>query len=130
LARASRALATPPAFSAWPAKAADQLAAGLAAFGERLQRAAVYYLPFGWDFLGPLPISAPSIFGRAVVMARGRSEECAVCTADAAQGIWLQYHAADAEHGEPHPYELIVWGDEWLALARDTVPFALAAREP
>jgi hypothetical protein len=39
----------------------------------------------------------------------------------------LWYHASDHEHGEPAPYELLIWGDTWRAAAATRLPFELAA---
>jgi hypothetical protein len=118
----------PPAFSAWSESDAGALARGLAALGERLPDPVVYYLPFAWDVLGALRVAPGEVLPRAVALARGPAEECPVCSPDARDGLWLVYHASDAEHGEPHPFDLLMWGERWPALARGALPFELAAR--
>jgi hypothetical protein len=102
---------------------------GLAAFGVALAAARTLYLPVAWDFLGPIAVDPALDFARVVTVARTCAEECPLCSADGGNGLWLQFHANDAEHGERHPFELIIWGGEWQDLARRTLPFELSRPE-
>jgi hypothetical protein len=118
--------AAPPDFSAWAPATALLLGRGLAALGQQLAGATLYYLPFYWEEAGAVRIAAGVTFPRAVALAGGRTEEFAACTGDGAAGLLLMYQAVDAEHGAPCPYELVLWGAAWLALAREAVPFESA----
>ncbi len=129
LAQSAQATERAPGFSTWSESASGPLRLGLAAFGSALGGAATLYLPFAWDFLGPIVSDPARDFGRCVAVARGRTEECPLCSTDASNGLWLQYHASDAEHGEEHPYELVIWGAEWQALARRALPFEFSRPE-
>jgi hypothetical protein len=130
LARASLAAARAPGFSTWAEHEIPTLQSALAAaFGGVLATARTLYLPVAWDFLGPVAVNPTRDFARAVTVARRCAEECALCSVDASNGLWLQFHASDAEHGERYPFHLLVWGAEWQALALKALPFELSGRE-
>ena len=125
----SREAAAPPAFSVWTESSTPALAYALGVLGAQMAPAEVFYLPSPSTGIGPILIDTPRDLAHAVALARIPSEECLICTADGWSGLWLQYHAADAEHGSLHPYELLIWGADWRALAQQVVPFELAADE-
>jgi hypothetical protein len=129
LARASREAAKPPAFSAWPVASVPSLANAIADFGAQLPNAEVFYLPLPAIGIGPVRMNATRDLAHAVALAEAATEECLVSSTDGRSGMWLQYHAAEAEHGAPHPYELLVWSADWRTLAQRVLPFELAVKE-
>lgn len=118
-----------PAFSAWPRSAGEELARGLTSLGAELAGEPVYFFSLHWDCLGLIRIDLPAHFARAVATAEGPSEEFLACTRDGGEGLFLAYHASDATHGDPCPYELIVWGSRWQSQAREHLPMSLACRD-
>ena len=86
----------------------------------------MYYVPGARDFLGQIAPDPGPDLARAVDVAHTSAEQLAVCTPDGAAGLWLDFQAAAAEHGTPRPYELAVWGEAWLRLAGETLPFEFA----
>ena len=125
LAAKSQHLGVPPAFSVWPEAATTALTRGLLAFSEALASEDVVYLPLAWNDLGPIVLDSARDLACAVEGARGWPEQFVVSTADGAEGIWLEYQANEAAHGEPYPYQLTIWGDSWQRLAQATLPFEL-----
>jgi len=125
---AARAQARVPHFSRWAEPNLAPLTHGLAAFGTALEGIDLCYVPIAWDFLGLLPIVPERDLARMGAVARACTEECFVSSMTGEEGIALEYHAVDAEHGEPCPYELVIWGARWQSLARATLPFDLACR--
>ncbi len=114
----------PPAFSTWAPSAVPDLERGLAALGRQLSDRMIYFFSLHWNGLGPIRIDPPEIFLHALATAQGSSEEFLACSDPGTDGLFLAFHASDAEHGEPCPYELVLWGEEWIRAAEATVPFA------
>jgi hypothetical protein len=120
----------PPAFSAWPRSAGEELARGLASLGGELAGEPVYFFSLYWDCLGLIRIDPRVHFARAVATAEGISEDWVACTRDGGAGLFLAYHSSDASHGFPCPYELIVWGSSWQARVQGHLPLSLACQRP
>lgn len=94
--------------------------------GSRLGSAPAVYLPHrDWN-IGPIQAAPAEWIPRALRFAEGTSEEFLLATPDATRGLFLAFHRADHEHGEPFPYELALWGDDWISAAAGTLPFHLS----
>jgi len=115
-----------PQFSAWPLDARDAVTTALAELALQLGSSGAVYLPArGWN-IGPIRATPAEWLPRAFHFALGTSEEFLLCTPDASQGMFLTFDRSGCEHGNVYPYELTLWGEEWVAAAASRLPFALA----
>jgi hypothetical protein len=117
----------PPAFSAWSPDAMTTLAQHLTSFIRDVGSPTVLLLPRPRLGIGPVRIAADAIASHIRVLAEGETEECVLVTEDGLAGIALYYHAGDHEHGEPTPYELLIWGETWRTAAVSHLPFDRAS---
>ena len=116
----------PPEFSVWSPEAMTVVAPRLDSF-LRAVATSLFLLPEGTLGIGPVRITAATVAPHIRALAEGETEECVLVTEDGLAGLTLYYHAHDHEHGEPHPYEMFVWGEPWRAAAVAELPFELAA---
>lgn len=117
----------PPMFSRWGPDALGILEAGLIELGAAVPDRMVLYVPPSVLGVGPLRLRFEDLAPRVRAIADAETEECAVMREGGGCGLRLDYHASDHERGEQFPYELTLWGSEWLALAARVLPFSNAA---
>ena len=117
----------PPAFSAWSPDAMTALAPRLASLVRTVGSPTLLLLLPRSLGIGPVRVPASAIAPHVRPLAEGEREECVVVTEDGRAGLALYYHASDHEHGEPAPYEMLIWGEPWGTAAVSHLPFELAA---
>jgi hypothetical protein len=116
----------PPRFSRWSPERMARLGAALGSFLPRVAPS-VIYLPDPALGLRPLRVSSLEIAPHIRSVSETAYEVCTVVNEDASCGLRLDYQANEHEHGAAEPYELAIWGTDWLDTSRKVLPFELAS---